>query len=363
MYNDKTLYRSCDSLVGGVCEGIAEYFNIDPILVRIVMVVGTLATGGLLGVFYVAMWVILPKRPSEPTPVEVRPESVHSETRGAIKYSSTFSSFSADAPYRPADGQRVPSSSSGFLDNGPAVPMGIGHTPPVPPQTYNSFLQTPVSHESSRYAGWSQEGSARSASVEGCAGAASSPGRATVDPGFSQGMPGVSSVSVSPAPSAPESSVGAMLWLGLFLLFCGVAALLGNFVEGVSWWRFWPVLFVLIGIAQMVLPGKKESRTRQFTRGLISFSFGVVALCLSLGLVSFGSIGAAFDALWPLLMIMMGLSVLSVALKNPSFTLLGGIVFFAFCALGLVFFSSPGGTEFIIIDFPFVSYALSNPWM
>lgn len=61
----KRLYRSRkDCMVAGVCGGIAEYFNIDPVIVRIIAVL-LLLPGGLPGfVPYVVMWIIVPKNPS-----------------------------------------------------------------------------------------------------------------------------------------------------------------------------------------------------------------------------------------------------------------------------------------------------------
>jgi phage shock protein C len=47
-------------MLGGVAGGIAEYFNIDPTLVRLVWVVLGLAYGsGLL--IYLAAWIIVPE--------------------------------------------------------------------------------------------------------------------------------------------------------------------------------------------------------------------------------------------------------------------------------------------------------------
>ena len=57
----KTLSRSrTDKFVGGVCGGIAAYFNVDPTLVRIIAVVLALVGGG--GVLaYLLAWLIMPK--------------------------------------------------------------------------------------------------------------------------------------------------------------------------------------------------------------------------------------------------------------------------------------------------------------
>ncbi len=59
----KKLYRSRnDRVIGGVCGGIAEYFEIDSTLVRLAFLVIFLARGaGLLA--YVIAWIIIPERP------------------------------------------------------------------------------------------------------------------------------------------------------------------------------------------------------------------------------------------------------------------------------------------------------------
>ncbi|MFH1291236.1 MAG: PspC domain-containing protein [archaeon] len=60
----KRLYRASekDSMIGGVCAGIAEYFNIDPTLVRLFWVLMTIFSFGT-GVFgYLIMWIITPRK-------------------------------------------------------------------------------------------------------------------------------------------------------------------------------------------------------------------------------------------------------------------------------------------------------------
>ena len=48
-----------DRMIGGVCGGIAEYFDIDPTLVRVLWVVITLMGGaGILA--YLILWVVVP---------------------------------------------------------------------------------------------------------------------------------------------------------------------------------------------------------------------------------------------------------------------------------------------------------------
>jgi len=61
----KRLYRSTsDRMIGGVCGGIAEYFGIDPVLVRIIAVI-LLLPGGLPGLLpYLILWAVVPKKPA-----------------------------------------------------------------------------------------------------------------------------------------------------------------------------------------------------------------------------------------------------------------------------------------------------------
>lgn len=61
--NDKTRTRRLfrhpdDRLLGGVCGGIAQYFNIDPLIVRIIFVVLFFTGAGFLA--YLIMWIVVP---------------------------------------------------------------------------------------------------------------------------------------------------------------------------------------------------------------------------------------------------------------------------------------------------------------
>ena len=60
----KKLYKSStDKKIAGVCGGIAEYFNIDPTLVRLAWVVFcALGGSGLLA--YIIMALIIPRQPA-----------------------------------------------------------------------------------------------------------------------------------------------------------------------------------------------------------------------------------------------------------------------------------------------------------
>lgn len=59
----KKLYRSnTDKMIGGVSGGIAEYFEIDPTIVRILFVLAVFFGGGGL-IAYIILWIIVPEKP------------------------------------------------------------------------------------------------------------------------------------------------------------------------------------------------------------------------------------------------------------------------------------------------------------
>jgi phage shock protein C len=57
---EKRLYRSRRSrIIGGICGGLGEYFNIDPVIVRLVWFV-LIIFGGIGILAYIIAWVIIP---------------------------------------------------------------------------------------------------------------------------------------------------------------------------------------------------------------------------------------------------------------------------------------------------------------
>jgi phage shock protein PspC (stress-responsive transcriptional regulator) len=63
----KQLRRSkTDRKISGVCGGIAEYLDVDANLVRLLVVIGTIITGGGLAIAYLVALVIMPEGPATP---------------------------------------------------------------------------------------------------------------------------------------------------------------------------------------------------------------------------------------------------------------------------------------------------------
>ena len=60
MNSPKRLYRTnYNKIIGGVCNGIAEYFNFDPTLVRLLALI-FLFTGGIAIPLYIIAVLIIP---------------------------------------------------------------------------------------------------------------------------------------------------------------------------------------------------------------------------------------------------------------------------------------------------------------
>ncbi len=59
----KRLYRSGkEKILGGVCGGMAEYFGVDPVIVRLLWIAACLLWGvGIL--LYIIAWIVIPKNP------------------------------------------------------------------------------------------------------------------------------------------------------------------------------------------------------------------------------------------------------------------------------------------------------------
>ena len=71
----KRLYRSkTDRMIGGVCGGLAEYFNIDPTIVRLLWALFVLGGGSGIPVYIIA-WIIIPEEPITRKRTEEQAES------------------------------------------------------------------------------------------------------------------------------------------------------------------------------------------------------------------------------------------------------------------------------------------------
>lgn len=60
---NKKLTRSENRILGGVCAGIAEYFELDPTIVRVAYAVLSVFSAAFPGILlYIILWIIIPDR-------------------------------------------------------------------------------------------------------------------------------------------------------------------------------------------------------------------------------------------------------------------------------------------------------------
>ncbi len=74
---NKRLYRDPDnSVISGVCGGLGAYFNIDPIIFRLLFVI-LLFAGGASLLLYVILWIVIPKAETAGQKLEMSGEPVN----------------------------------------------------------------------------------------------------------------------------------------------------------------------------------------------------------------------------------------------------------------------------------------------
>jgi phage shock protein C len=57
----KKLYRSSNRIIAGVCGGIADYFDLDPTLIRVIYLVLSLFSAAFPGVLlYIILMLMIP---------------------------------------------------------------------------------------------------------------------------------------------------------------------------------------------------------------------------------------------------------------------------------------------------------------
>ena len=74
----KKLYRDMDDRVlGGVCSGLAAYFNMDPTIVRVIYAIFTFLSAGTGIPVYLILWILLPPAITTSQKLEMEGESIN----------------------------------------------------------------------------------------------------------------------------------------------------------------------------------------------------------------------------------------------------------------------------------------------
>jgi len=92
----KRLTRSYNGVIAGVCGGLGNYFNLDPVLVRAIFLLLFLVGGGGL-LLYIILWIAVPRDPHYYTPYQDvnppdNPDFAHKETKASAPMSDNKTS-------------------------------------------------------------------------------------------------------------------------------------------------------------------------------------------------------------------------------------------------------------------------------
>ena len=96
MNDHRRLFRSADDRwLAGVAAGVARYFDVDPLVVRIIWLVSVPLTSGITALAYLVMVIVVPLEPENwPQPSPWQPGSGPNEPGMAFAASGPTSSGS-----------------------------------------------------------------------------------------------------------------------------------------------------------------------------------------------------------------------------------------------------------------------------
>ncbi|MDR1713450.1 MAG: PspC domain-containing protein [Coriobacteriales bacterium] len=257
----KSLYRSDDAMIAGVCGGLAEYFEMDATLVRIIAVTLVLLGLGTPVLAYVIAIFVIPKKPAgQQDYVDVKPAAPTAGGAAAC----------ASAP-----GACYTASNSQAFD---AV------RPDMTASRSEARAQRRADRDVRRLT--EQRG------------------------GLSKGV-----------------------ILGIVLVGIGLMGLLSLFVD-ITFWRFWPLVLVIAGVAILFSPGREGWKLERAGHGVTLITLGLVLQARMIDVIAGHTFLRLLMHLWPILLIVLGLNVIGSGMRQSSFKLLGSLVFSLALLLG-----------------------------
>ncbi len=62
-------------MLGGVCGGLGEHFDVDPTVIRLVWAVVTILSVGFGIIVYIVAWILMPESPDGPAVQTTMPDA------------------------------------------------------------------------------------------------------------------------------------------------------------------------------------------------------------------------------------------------------------------------------------------------
>lgn len=325
-------YRSHNSLIGGVCSGIAEYYDIDAVLVRVLAVLLAVLTFGLAIIPYVVLMACWPKRQADGLPLDVDPKLVDSQMFGSARAKA----YAGDDEL----GARNYSERA----------ICVGHEPPVPPRGFVFGEGAPeMVCAAEGAAGQESAFAAVRAPVQTVYGVAS-----LTEPGEDRRA----------RARRNQVSVTVMIFLALSAVTLAISAIADRYVDPISANACWPLFLIFLGLARAFVPVAGRSLTWCITTGGAFVALGVLFLPLSTGVLSWETLLQSPMLVLLLAALLIG-DVAMVILKFSRVSVAINLALIAFCAVVLALFAIPGTLGTIEVHLPFIqAFSVGvNPWL
>lgn len=288
------LYRG-PRAIAGVCSGIADYFNVDVIIVRIAWILLSFFSAGIAAVLYLILWIVVPENPNvNKTVVDVDPVSVQSDKYHNVVNQTHISPCNTAERF--------------------GVNAGAGHIPPQPPKhtvqtACSERLQNAHDHASSF---WDGNREAHEAF------------KTVFHPASSRGKQDTSSVGLA-----------VLLGLGLILFFTACAHASTLILPGVHFSDFFPMIFVVLGVVIVAVPAHRWSFAMRVCGFLFCLELCCVLLPFSLGLVSLESVSSL--SMFALVLWIAAACLVIISLVSPSELVVIALVLIVMAAIVVSF--------------------------
>jgi phage shock protein PspC (stress-responsive transcriptional regulator) len=341
---NKRLYRSDDPILAGVCGGFAEYFDLDPTLIRILFVILCFTGLGFPIVFYLVALLIMPKKPAGYVNyIDVKPMSsgggsspnFNTQTQTTYYAAGTTPDATAGGPLDAAEN----TATGAVADTSPfyaSAPTASAH--------YEPFYGTPASPHAPP--GSSPETTAGSSfcsfsHTNTCAPPFSSPGSA-----YTTANPQAFDVNTSLDGTTSAGGIGGGMQAGFTfgIIFIGLGLLsLLNMVFHINLWQYWPMILAVLAVFILLTPGNKGWSLERAGNAIFLLTIAILLQFWVLGYLGFGTFIRMMFIMWPVLLVTIGLSIIGAITKNNIFNLFGSLLISASLIFGVWFFGNIPG--------------------
>ena len=316
----KKLYRQDNRVIAGVCAGIAEYCDIDPVVVRILVVLLTISSLGIVALMYVLLWLVMPRRLNitDSISCDVRLQTDFSDTESVHGTSEGQSSLASQESLQ-AESNKHNFSPYGAENRVEAVEGSDQRVRSVDTTYYEAATHRDTSNASYQ------------------------------NPYDNIGRP-----------------ARMLVWMGVFLLFAGFTGLCSAAIEEVHWWQLWPCFMILGGVVIIALPSSRvASFIDRFFYGVVILAVGLLLLLITLHILSWRTVPTMLSHLWPILIILLGVGVIACSLKSKLLAWVVALGIVATLVAGVVMYALPGPLEYITVHTVFFGVQVFdvNPWV